>query len=170
MNPRLALAALAPLAFGLAACGDSDIVDERITGETGEMPTPGDVDLPDVPVEYPEVATNARATVDYVGTYSLSLPDGSERSITLNEDDTYSMRDESGAETTGTYNWYSDNSRILIREDGETQVYAIADGAIYRLPDANTPVSDPTTPEQTYVRVGGPRGATPTAGANAGGE
>lgn len=171
MTPRLALAALAPLALGLAACGDSNNVDDRVVSTTENMDEAVDVDLPDIPVETPQVAVNARNTVDYAGTYSQQTQGGGERSITLNADDTYSMRDESGVETSGSFNWYSDNSRILIRQDGETQVYAIADGAIYRLPDENASITGPMTPEQTYVRVVGPGGAMPTtASANTGEE
>lgn len=143
---RTALIA-APLALALAACGDNETAET----EMAEGPSPANVELPEVPVTYPEVPLDARSTVDYEGTYAQSTPQG-ERMITLGDDDTYVMRDETGTETRGTFNWYSDNSRILIREDGETQVYAIADGAIYRLADENTPTTGPMTAEQAYMR------------------
>lgn len=153
MRTRIVLAAIATLSLGLAACGDENPVDERVVDTSGEVQTPADVELPNVPVERPEVAVDARNTVDYAGTYAQQTPDGGQRTITLNEDDTYTIRDASGVETSGTYNWYSDNSRILIREDGETQVYAIADGAIYRMADENAPTTGPMTDVQTYIRV-----------------
>ena len=137
----------APLALALAACGDTDTAET----ELAEGPSPANVELPDVPVTYPEVPLNARSTVDYQGTYSQTTPQG-QRMVTLGDDDTYVMRDETGAETRGTFNWYSDNSRILIREDGETQVYAIADGALYRMADENAPTTGPMTAEQAYMR------------------
>jgi hypothetical protein len=158
MRILIALAA-APFALTLAACdNDSEVPDDRIVDTPEAGPNEVDVNLPNVPVEYPEVAVNARETVDYAGDYSQTLPDGRSRTLTLGRDDTYTFRDESGAESRGTYNWYSDNSRILIRRDGANEVYAIADGALYRMTDENAPTTGRKTAEQTYRRVVGPGG------------
>ena len=150
LAPALSLAA--PLALALAACGDTAPAD------TADADTAGvDVNLPQVEPRFPSVAPDARTSVNYAGTYAQPVGEG-ERAITLRTDGTYVMRDPDGAEITGTYNWYDDNSRILIKVNGENQVYAIADGALYRMPDESAPSTGTMTEEQTYRRVTGPGG------------
>ncbi len=160
-----AITLVAPLALGLAACGDTTPADEA-TSEAADVP----VNLPKIDPRFPSVVPNARTSVDYAGTYAQPVANG-ERSITLKTDGTYTMRDQNGVETTGTYNWYDDNSRILIKNNGENMVYAIADGTLYRMPDADSPTTGTMTEEQTYRRVvgpGGAMGATGTSSAAAG--
>lgn len=164
MRIPIAFVAAAPLALALGACGDANEPDDRIVDTAETDPNAVDVNLPKVPVEYPEVALNARSTVDYQGEYSQRLPGGQSRTLTLRDDDVWVFRDESGRESTGTFNWYSDNSRILIPRDGENEVYAVADGALYRLPDENAPTSGPRTEEQTFRRVIGPGEPMPATG------
>lgn len=156
---RFALAATiaAPLALALAACGDRT-ADEPAADTAGV-----DVNLPQVDPRFPSVAPDARTSVNYAGTYAQPVGAG-ERSITLRTDDTYVMRDENGVESTGTFNWYDDNSRVLIRRDGKNEVYAIADGALYRMPDEQAPTAGPMTEEQTFRRVVGPGGAMGATG------
>lgn len=163
MNRSIKITFPAACALALAACGDNDNVDERIVDTAQTDPNAVDVNLPATQPDYPLVPADARSTVDYAGTYSQRLPDGRERTITLGADDRYTIRDETGVETSGTYNWYSDNSRILIKRNGENEVYAIADGALYRLADENAPTTGTRSPETTFRRVvgpGGPMGAT----------
>ena len=114
---RLGLAA--PLALALAACGGAE-TDERVAddGTTAGV----DVDVPEVDVEYPKARRCARhrrlpAHLHQCGQRWRRVP------ITLGANDSYTMVGADGTETTGTFNWYSDNSRILIRER-ESQVYA----------------------------------------------
>ena len=161
MRKTLALIAPAALALSLAACGSNE-PDDRVV-DTGTETAGVDVNLPQQPVEYPTVATNARTSVDYAGTYNQRGTDGRNSSITLNEDDTYTMTNADGVQTSGTYNWYDDNSRILIRENGQNQVYAIADGAIYRMADENAPTTGQMNESQTYRRA---MGAQPMADGN----
>ncbi|WBY17238.1 hypothetical protein PF049_03500 [Erythrobacteraceae bacterium WH01K] len=143
---RLGLAA--PLALALAACGGAE-TDERVVddGTTAGV----DVDVPEVDVEYPEVPVDARGTVDYQRTYTNAGSAGGASSITLGANDSYTMVGADGTETTGTFNWYSDNSRILIRENGESQVYAVADGALYRLADENADPNGARDAGTTYM-------------------
>lgn len=165
MHARFTFALAATAAFGLAACdNEPDVPDDRIVPVTESDPNAVDVNLPDVPIEYPEVPVNARETVDYAGSYGQPQAGGGTRTITLREDDTYTIREPSGTETEGTFNWYADNSRILIRRDGENEIYAVADGALYRLPDENASTSGPRTEGQTYRRVIGPGGPMPATG------
>ena len=162
---RLALVtAVAPMALALSACGDDTEVDDRIVDTAETDPNAVEVNLPDGQLDYPTVPANARTSVDYAGTYSQSLPGGRTRSITLADGDRYTMRDENGVEISGTYNWYSDNSRILIKRDGRNEVYAIADGALYRLADENAPTTGKMTEEMTYRRALGPGGAMGATG------
>lgn len=162
MRLMSAISFAAPLALALAACGDTAPAD------TADADTAGvDVNLPQVEPRFPSVAPNARTSVNYAGTYAQPIGNG-ERSITLRTDGTYVLRDPNGSETSGTYNWYADNSRILIKSNGENQVYAIADGALYRMPDENASTSGPMTEEQTYRRAGGSgRSPEPSASATA---
>lgn len=159
MPARFTFALAATAALALAACdNERDVPDDRIVPTAETDPNAVDVNLPDVPVEYPEVAVNARETVDYAGTYTQGQANGRTRTITLGEDDTYTYRDESGTESRGTFNWYSDNSRILIRRDGRNEVYAIGENVLYRMADENAPTTGQKTAEQTYRRVVGPGG------------
>lgn len=149
ISTRFALAA--PLALAVAACGDTTDVDERVV-ETPELETPTDVTLPEVAVEYPEVPVNARASVDYAGTYELHTRDDQVSTITLGEDDTYIWRAPDGTETRGSFAWGEDNSRILIERDGETQAYAVAENVLYRLPAADAPTAGERSEETTWRR------------------
>ena len=159
MHPRFTLALAAAAALGLAACDtEPNEPDERIVGATTD-PDAVDVDLPAIPVEYPEVPVNPQATVDYAGSYAQTLPGGRTRTIALADDGTYFIRDEAGRESTGTFSRSSDNRRILIRRDGETKVYAVADGVLYRLADENAPIAGQRTAEQTFRRVVGAAGS-----------
>ncbi|MCT2559970.1 copper resistance protein NlpE [Tsuneonella sp. YG55] len=160
MRLATALPLAAPLALALAACGDTAPADTADTDTAGV-----DVNLPQVDPRFPSVAPDARTSVNYAGTYAQPVG-GGERAITLRTDGTYVMRDPDGTETSGTYNWYDDNSRILIKAGGENQVYAIADGALYRMPDENASTTGTMTEAQTYRRVigpGGPMGASGSA-------
>lgn len=148
-HARLALAA--PFALALAACGETTDVDERVV-ETPELETPTDVTLPEVEVEYPEVPVNARTTVDYAGTYELRTRDDQVSTITLREDDTYVWRAPDGTETSGSFTWGDDESRILIAREGETQAYAVAENVLYRLPAADAPTAGERSEETTWRR------------------
>lgn len=146
---RLALAA--PLALALAACGDTTEVDDRVV-ETDDVEAPVNVNLPEVPVEYPEVPLDARGTVDYAGTYELHNRDGGVSTITLEADGTYVWRAPDETETTGEYTWGEDNSRILITRDGETNAFAVAEDVLYRLPTEDAPLAGERSEETTWRR------------------
>ncbi|RDC59006.1 hypothetical protein HME9302_00183 [Alteripontixanthobacter maritimus] len=151
MRKILAFAALAPAALALTACGGETATDEgEVT--TADAEATSDTVVASGDEDFPEVVADARNTVNYAGTYSQTGTDGSTTSLTLNDDGTYTARDAAGMETNGTYNWYSDNSRILIKEGDQNRVYAIADGAIYQLADADTPTDGAKSPAQTYRR------------------
>ena len=144
MNTKIYLAALAPLAIALAGCG-GDAAEPTVDDTTTATQA-------DATVAYPEAPLDARGMLDYQGTYSMNAADGTTRSITLGPDDTYTIANADGTNSTGTFNWYSDNSRILIKENGENQVYAVADGYLYRLADENAPLNGTVTADMAYSR------------------
>ncbi|MFN6933705.1 MAG: hypothetical protein ACK4NZ_00960 [Tsuneonella sp.] len=138
MKTRLMLAAAT--SFALAACGGAKT-----------EPAPADTTVAAAPAPaatFPAVPANARTAVKFEGTYSQTGADGKTSTLALGPNDSWTMTAADGTVTKGTYNWYSDNSRILIGED----VYAIADGAIYKLADKNAPVTGPFTEAVTWRR------------------
>ncbi len=141
---RIAFAA--PLALALAACGGND-TDETATVDAGtEVAAPATLD------SYPAIGAEARTAVNFDGTYANTAADGTASSITLNSaDDSYTITDAIGVETTGNYNWYSDNSRILIKQGDDTMVFGVADGVIYKMANADAPMTA-IGAENAYVR------------------
>ena len=138
MKTRLMLAGAA--LFALAACGGAKT-----------EPAPADTTVAAAPAPaatFPSVPANARTSVKFEGTYSQTGADGKTSTLALGPNDSWTMTAADGTVTKGTYNWYSDNSRILIGED----VYAIADGAIYKLADKNAAVTGPFTEAVTWRR------------------
>lgn len=149
ITARIALAA--PLALALAACGDTTDVEDRVV-QVPDPETPVDVTLPEVPVEYPAVPTDARGTVEYTGTYELRNRNNEISSITLEQDGAYTWRAADGTETTGAFTWGEDNRRILIERDGETLAFAVAEDVLYRLPEENAALSGERSEETTWRR------------------
>lgn len=144
---KTALIVILPAALALSACGGNS-ADEAAT-DTGETAT---VETPAGGAEYPQVPLDARGTVEYQGTYSQALADGRSRSLTLGTADSYTMTDEDGVESTGTFSWYSDNSRILVGSGDNKMIFAVADGMLYELPDGNAGVDAPRTPENVWTK------------------
>ena len=129
---RMVLAA--PLALALAACGGNDDAAEA-GNDYGAAETAA-------PAELATVGADARSNVAYDGTYTKTMADGTTRSITLNSaDESFSMVTGDGEPVTGNFNWYSDNSRILIKNGEDTMVFGVADGVIYEMADADADVS-----------------------------
>lgn len=139
---RLTFALAAASSLALAACGGAK-TDETTTAEADTtMATPA------APATFPAVATNARGTLKYEGTYTQTGADGKTSTLVLGPNDTWTMTAADGTTTNGTYNWYSDNSRILIGDD----VYAIADGAVYKMASKEAAVTGPFTEDVTWRR------------------
>jgi hypothetical protein len=149
MNRTLfAFAAVSSLA--LAACGTKQ-------PEPTATESPADAAaaaIETAPAGFPTVPANARTTVKYQGAYSHLGADGKSTTLLLGPDDSFTMTDPDGKVTKGTYNWYSDNSRILIKDGDTTSVFAVADGAIYKLADKDAPITGPFTNDVTWRRIG----------------
>jgi len=154
MRHLIAFGAIAPLAL-LAACGSEAPADEAATEEVAAAPT--EPAMPTVPAD-------SLDTVDYKGTYTLTRINGSKATVTLDPEDTsYTYVAMNGDETDGSYSRV-DGNRIMVEDfDGEPGYFAVADGAIYYLPDADTSVDDVII-SNMYRREDGP-GAVESADA-----
>ncbi len=87
----------------------------------------------------PAVATNARTTLKFAGAYNQTGGDGKVTTLTLGADDTYEWTGADGKPVKGTFSWYKDGSTILLDAAGGKGVYAIADGAVYKIADKDAP-------------------------------
>ena len=141
MRTTAKFAVLPALALALAACGD-----DPAEVETGQS----ELGVEDPAADFPAVPDDARSSLDWAGTYQQRTADGRLSTLTLSQDDSFTMTDADGMETTGTFNWYADNSRILIKQGEEDMVFAIADGALYRLSGPDAPVDGDFTESQTW--------------------
>lgn len=147
MTGRFSLALVAVSTLALAACGGAktDTVTADPAATTAAAPAPV--------ATFPAVPANARTAVKYEGTYSQTGADGKTSTMALGPNDTWTMTAADGTVTKGTYNWYSDNSRILIKNGDATDVYAIADGAIYKMTDKDAAVTGPFNESVTWRRT-----------------
>lgn len=139
MRLILPLAALALV----SACNKAEPVPEAAEQAT--------IDPARTPAALPTVAANARTSLKYAGAYSQVGADGAVSTLKLNTDDTYEWTDAPGKVTKGTFSWYKDGSRILLDAAGGKAVYALADGAVYKLANKDAPV-DTLTAEQMWKR------------------
>lgn len=146
MNRRFAFALVTASSLALAACGGgkTETAQADAAATTAAAPAPA--------ATFPAVPANARTTVKFEGTYSQTGADGKTSSLALGPNDTWTMTAADGTVTKGTYNWYSDNSRILIKNGDATDIYAIADGAIYKMADKDAAVTGPFTEAVTWRR------------------
>lgn len=157
MRITTALLAAAPLALSLAACGESESVDEIDASEmdAAALPTPA-------PIEESEVlAADAGATNDYVGSYSRSEEDGNTSSVRFNDDDTYEYTAPDGTRSSGRYT-RNERGRLAIEDfDGTPGYFVLRDGDLVRLPELDQP-DDEIVVEGSYARDAEP--ATAPAG------
>lgn len=140
MRKLVAVAALAPFAL-LAACGESTPA-EQVEPEPMD---PMGLATPETSAVQ-EVPDDSLESVDFAGDYTMTGLDGSVSTITLDpEDDSYEYTAGDGTTSSGTFSRMDDGQRIMIEDfDGREGYFAIGDGAIYRLPDADTGVDEIT--------------------------
>ena len=74
----------------------------------------------------PALPENAKATVKPAGTYASGAA-----KLMLAEDMNAEMTDAAGKVTKGKWAWYADGKRIVF--SGDKSVWAVADGALYKL-------------------------------------
>jgi len=104
------------------------------------------------PAALPTVAANARTTVQFAGSYTQTGADGKTSTLKLNADDTYELTGADGKTVKGGFNWYKDGSRLLLDDAGGKAIYAVADGAVYKLADKDAPTTG-LTAEQMWTRA-----------------
>ncbi len=104
------------------------------------------------PAAMPTVGANARTTLQYAGDYRQTSADGKATSLSLATDDSYVWTDATGKVTKGKFSWYKDGSTILLDEAGGKGVYAVADGAVYKLASKDAPRMGFTT-DQMWTRA-----------------
>ncbi len=104
------------------------------------------------PAPMPAVATNARGTLKFAGTYSQTGADGKATTLALTADDKYTWTGADGKAVSGTFSWYKDGSTILLDAAGGKATYAIADGAVYKIANKDAPRTG-FTADQMWTRT-----------------
>ena len=104
------------------------------------------------PAALPTVAANARTALQFAGSYSQTGADGKVSTLKLNADDSYELTGADGKTAKGTFSWYKDGSRLLLDAAGGKAIYAVADGAVYKLADKDAPITG-LTAEQLWTRA-----------------
>ncbi len=137
---------LAPLAL-LAGCGGEKPADPAVEAEA----TPAAAEA--TPAALPAVVANAKTAVKWAGTYAGKDAAGAALKLTLNADDTYEWVAGTAAPVKGKFNWYKDGARLLLDDAGGKAVYAVADGAIYKLAGPDAPITGPFTADQALTRA-----------------
>jgi hypothetical protein len=140
---KLALVMIPALA--LAACKGGEKAPDAQASEMAAA-TPGAT----VAAAMPTVPADARSVV-FVGKYNHADANGQTETIELKLDDTYAWTDGSGKTITGKYAWYSDHRRILLTGAAGNAVFAVADGALYKLAGKDAPIGT-FTADQMWTR------------------
>ncbi|WP_296679677.1 hypothetical protein [Novosphingobium sp.] len=120
-----------------------------LAGCKGNAPDPAASDAATVATpaaaEMPALPDNAKATASVPGSYASN---GS--ILVLGADDSAVMTDAAGKVTKGKWAWYSDGRRILLTAD--KSVWAVADGALYKMADKDAPLTGMTT-DQIWAKA-----------------
>lgn len=87
----------------------------------------------------PAVASNARTTLKFAGTYKQTSADGKMTTLKLGADDSYEWTGADGKTVKGTFSWYKDGSTMMLDAAGGRGVFVIADGAVYKIADKDAP-------------------------------
>jgi hypothetical protein len=140
---RYLIPAIAALALVAGCKGKAP---EAVPTETAVVATEA------APAPMPAVATNARGTVKFAGTYTQTGADGKATSLALTADDKYTWTGADGKAVSGTFSWYKDGSTILLDAAGGKATYAIADGAVYKIAGKDAPRTG-FTADQMWARA-----------------
>ena len=150
---------MAPLAL-LAACGGGDTAEKA-----ADTATTTDTAAPAPAGPAMTVVADAENAIDWTGTYTGTDASGANVSLTLLRGDTYSWvatpvaPSQGGGNTAeGSFNWYRDGSRILLDDAAGNAVYAVGDGVLFRLPNAEAPITGTMDRATALVRTVSPSG------------
>ena len=92
----------------------------------------------------PALPENAKATVKPAGTYTSGAA-----KLMLAADMNAEMTDAAGKATKGKWAWYADGKRIVF--SGDKSVWAVADGALYKLASKDAPLTGMTA-DQVWTK------------------
>lgn len=93
----------------------------------------------------PALPDNPKATIKPEGTYTAGAA-----KLTLGADMSAELADGAGGSTKGKWAWYSDGKRILLTAD--KSVWAVADGALYKLAGKDAPLTG-LTADQVWTKA-----------------
>lgn len=148
------LLVIAPLAL-LAACNNADTA----TDTAGAAGASGSATATAEPAM--TVVADAENTIDWTGTYTGTDASGATVSLTLNTGDTFSMTSTTGggvagAPVNGSFSWYRDGNRILLDAAGGGAIYAVGNGALFRMANAEAPTTGPMDRTTALIRAAAP--------------
>ena len=92
----------------------------------------------------PALPENAKSTVKPAGTYTAGAA-----KLMLAADMNAEMTDAAGKATKGKWAWYADGKRIFF--SGDKSVWAVADGALYKLASKDAPLTGMTA-DQVWTK------------------
>jgi hypothetical protein len=142
---------LAPLAL-LAACNNADTAEKG-----GDAATVGAAAVAEPAMT---VVADAENAIDWTGTYTGTDASGAALSLTLNRGDTYSWSSTPAGGTattaTGNFNWYRDGNRILLDDAGGNAIYAVGNGVIFRMANADAPTTGTMDRATALIRAVAP--------------
>ncbi|MBS0473695.1 MAG: hypothetical protein JSR28_00935 [Proteobacteria bacterium] len=95
--------------------------------------------------ELPALPANPKATAAVPGSYASNGA-----VLVLNADNSATLTDAAGKETKGKWAWYSDGKRVLFT--GDKSVWAVADGALYKLAGKDAPLTGLTV-DQVWAKA-----------------
>ncbi|MFM5953237.1 MAG: hypothetical protein ACKOPE_02905 [Novosphingobium sp.] len=99
----------------------------------------------DAAAALPVLPADPKANVTVAGTYGSG-----DATLKLGADDSAEMTDAAGKVTKGKWAWYSDGKRILLTAD--KSVWAVADGALYKLASKDAPLTG-LTADQVWTKA-----------------
>lgn len=95
--------------------------------------------------DLPALPDNPKGTVTVPGSYASNGA-----VLVLGADDSATLTDAAGKATKGKWAWYSDGKRILLTAD--KSVWAVADGALYKLASKDAPLTG-LTADQIWAKA-----------------
>ncbi len=99
----------------------------------------------DAAVALPALPANPKATVTVAGSYA-----NGGATLKLGADDSAALTDAAGKASAGKWAWYADGKRILLTAD--KSVWAVADGALYKLASKDAPLTG-LTADQVWTKA-----------------
>ncbi|MBS0481843.1 MAG: hypothetical protein JSR96_06745 [Proteobacteria bacterium] len=139
---RKVLVAVAAIALVAGCKGKAPATD---AGATDAAASGGAVAASAAPAALPTLPADPKATVTVAGSYASAGA-----TLKLGADNSAELTDAAGKATKGKWAWYSDGKRILLTAD--KSVWAVADGALYKLAGKDAPLTGMTA-DQVWAKA-----------------